>query len=171
MSDKNIAITLAVVGFALSFGLGFVDGRYLSLKKQQEQQPAPTAKPDTLWIHDTLTYQAPPPKERWIHDTVFVAVPDTVLIHKHDTTFVPIPRETTFYSDKDYEAWVTGFEATLDSIRVFPATAIVEVPVPVQMKSRNKPWGIGIQAGVTYLPQVKFTPYVGVGVSYNLITF
>ena len=43
------------------------------------------------------------------------------------------------------------------------------VKIEAVKSDKVKPWGIGVQAGATYDGQTK--PYIGVGVSYNLIRF
>jgi uncharacterized protein DUF6808 len=45
----------------------------------------------------------------------------------------------------------------------------VESAVLVERNKRIKRWGIGAQAGATYDGETK--PYIGVGISYNLIRF
>lgn len=158
--------TLFWITFAAVFLFGVSTGFWLR-GLRPVKQAEPIVHTDTLWRYDTLTIEKPVPKTRWKHDTTYLALTDTAFIHHHDTTFIPIPRETTYYQDKEYEAWVTGFNTAIDSIKVFPKTAIVEVPV----YPKPKRWGVGLQVGGTYLPKVGPTPYVGIGISYNLLTF
>ena len=156
--------TLSIIGIILLVILGAVLGWWL-----RGFRPViidPVVQTDTLWLHDTVSITKPVPQTRWLHDTTYVAVTDT--IHRHDTLYVPIPRETTFYSDSLYEAWVTGFRASLDSIHILQRTAVVEKVIYRDLRKR---WGIGVQVGGTYLPKTGATPYVGIGISYNLITF
>ena len=52
---------------------------------------------------------------------------------------------------------------------------VVEVPV-FKTVTKHARWGVGLQAGATYLPgtqgqQGAIQPYVGLGLSYNIITF
>ena len=159
--------TLAIIAIVLLFALGVFGGYWLRGLRKGPDVP-PVAKTDTLWKHDTVRFPVPVPEKKWIHDTTYIAVTDSIFIHRHDTTYIQIPRETTYYADSLYEAWVTGFRAQMDSIHIFQKTAIVEVPVYKYVK---KPWGVGIQAGATYIPKAGFTPYVGIGVSYNIINF
>ena len=163
--------TLAIIGIILLFVLGAIGGWWLRGTRIPNVEPV--VKRDTLWQHDTVKFPVPVPEKKWIHDTTYIAVTDT--IHLKDTIFVPIPRETTFYKDSLYEAWVTGFRATLDSVHVFKNTAYIEVQVPVE-KIVRKRWGIGIQAGAgvqygTIHKQMDVGPYLGVGISYNILNF
>ena len=157
---------LAYLAIALVFAAGFFIGLQV-----QRHRPGPVVtqvQKDTLWIHDTLRIQQPAPKAKTVHDTTYLAVTDTVRLR--DTLFVPIPRETAYYKEEDYEAWVTGYKASLDSLHIFQKVGVVEVPV-YKTITKHARWGIGVQAGATYLPNTGVTPYVGLGVSYNLFTF
>ena len=160
--------TLAIIGIILLVVAGVFLGWWLRGFRPVVIEPV--VQTDTLWLHDTIKIQQPAPKAKWIHDTTYLAVRDTVQMH--DTTYVPIPRETTFYTDaSSYEAWVTGFRASLDSIHVFQQTAIVEKVVYQKVKRK---WGIGVNAGWGVMVDpfggkatVHTGPTVSVGVSYN----
>lgn len=173
MMDKR----LLYIAIALAFALGAFVG--LSLRRPK---PGPGVEPepqrDTTWLHDTVTVVLPTPKTKTPRDTVYlpapVPPPDSTG-HTPDTVYVPVPIETSYYAGDSYEAWVSGYRASLDSIRIHQETAIVEVPVE-KLVTRHARWGIGVQAGATYLPgaqgqQGAVQPYVGLGISYNLITF
>jgi len=168
MRKGYVLITcLALAAVLLAFLLGFSKG--LRKGKAMAEPPEPEIQTDTVWLKpDTIRIPKPVPVAKWVHDTTYVLVTDTILLHSRDTAWLPIPRETTYYARNDYEAWVTGFRATLDSVHIFRPVAIVEKKVPVYLTKR---WGVGIQAGITWNPQTKTTPYVGAGVSYNLFTF
>lgn len=76
------------------------------------------------------------------------------------------------YKGENYEAWVSGYHPALDSILVFPETRYITKEVKVQRKPTR--WGIGIQAGYGIsLPdgRPQAAPYIGIGISYNLIRF
>lgn len=163
--------TLSIIGIILLIVLGAVGGYFL--RGLMIPDNPPIVQRDTLWLHDTVSFPVPVPQKKWIHDTTYIAVTDT--IQRKDTTYIPVPRETTFYADSLYEAWVTGYKAQMDSIHIFQKTAYIEVRVPVE-KIVRKRWGIGIQAGagVQYgaiHKQMDIGPYIGVGVSYNLLSF
>lgn len=162
-------LTRVLAAAALGFMAGYCDGQEDERKRNEADGPA--IQTDTVWLKpDTIRVDTPVPVEKWRTRTEYIPVPvtDTVWLHGTDTAYVPVPMETTYYAEKDYEAWVTGYEATLDSLHIFRPVAVVEKKVPVYMAKR---WGIGLQAGVTYNTQTKTTPYIGFGVSYNLITF
>lgn len=74
-----------------------------------------------------------------------------------DTVMVRLPIESKHYEGENYEAWVSGYEPSLDSINIYNRT-IVQKP---------KRWSIGVQGGVGITPK-GVQPYVGVGVAFQL---
>lgn len=126
---------------------------------------------DTLVVRDTVRERYPVYVERTVTDTMLVALTDTVRVS--DTVYVRLPREQKRYADTNYVAWVSGFRPSLDSIEVYPVTQYVTKTV-TKMEASRKRWGIGIQAGYGIgLEGGKVTgvPYIGIGVSYNILTF
>ena len=156
--------TLSYIALILLFLLGALGGWWLRGVRTKPVQPV--TQTDTLWLHDTVRIAKPVPHIVRIVDTMLVPVIDTV--HTRDSVFISIPREEKVYEDSTYRAVVSGYRPSLDTISVFSSTAIVKEPVYVTVK---KPWGIGVQAGATYLPNQGITPYVGIGISYNLLNF
>lgn len=74
-----------------------------------------------------------------------------------DTVMVRLPIESKHYEGKDYEAWISGYEPSLDSINVYNHTIV----------TKPKRWSIGLQGGVGMTPK-GLQPYVGVGISLRL---
>lgn len=162
LRDLGTLLLFFFAVFLTGYGFGAVKGRKMAEKE------TPAVKVDTIWRVDTVKVPHPVPVTKWLTRTEYIPVHDTTLVHLRDTAFLPVPIETTRYQGEDYEAWVTGFKATLDSIDIIRTTEIIEKRVPVYV---NKRWGVGVQAGVTWNKDTKFTPYVGVGLSYNIISF
>ncbi len=98
-------------------------------------------------------------------DTVTRTVTDTVAV------MVPISRYIA-HKDSLYHVEATGYEVEFEQIQVYPKTVTIEVPV---YKTVTRPrWSIGLQAGYGVTVQentVRLTPYVGVGVTYNVLTW
>lgn len=118
-------------------------------------------------VFDTLTFIQPIARDSTVvryvtrrasvaRDTVFA--PDTNVVSR-DTVSVELPIVQKEYRDSTYTAWVSGYEARLDSIRVMTPTVTVT-------KWKKRRWGVGVQAGYG-----TGGAYIGVGISYNLITF
>lgn len=127
---------------------------------------------DTLVVTDTVTERYPVPVKETVTDTMLVSVADTVLVPFHDTVYMTLNRTQRYYHDNSYDVWVSGYRPRLDSIRIFPRT--VYVSSGSVAREPVKRWGIGLQAGYGVGisgGQVKAFPYVGIGISYNLIRF
>ena len=96
---------------------------------------------------------------------------DTVLIC--DTVYVHLPVEQKHYSAPEYDAWVSGFRPSLDSLKLHTQSARITNTIPLPVHPKSKRWGIGIQVGygMTTAPRPEFHPYIGIGISYNFIRF
>ena len=93
---------------------------------------------------------------------VFAEVADS------DSVAVKIPITQKRYDGENYSAWVSGYEPSLDSIFVSQRTDVVTIR---EKKPPNK-WHIGVQCGVGYTFKSKqFEPFIGVGISYSIISF
>lgn len=132
-------------------------------------EPAEETKTDTLIVRDTVTVECPVPVLTTIIDTILVAYPDIVIIH--DTAFVQLPKERKEYSGKDFRAVVSGYQPSLDLIKVFPETKVVTQTISVPSRKRSH-WDLSLQAGYGITLQnnrITPTPYIGVGISYSLV--
>lgn len=150
-------------------GLLFVSAAYMILDQAKHPlNPSQQLATDTVVIVrvDTVTIDRPVYIDREIVRPALVQVHDTLRIH--DTLFAQLPVEQLRYRDSLYEAWVSGIRPALDSIRIFAPVQTVTIT------QRTKPpnWGIGITAGygVTVVDKnVRLTPFIGVGISYNIL--
>ena len=163
MTTKGILITVAVALalLALSFFGGIRYG---------ESRPQEVVR-DTVEVVriDTFRVERPVYVERRIVDTLLVPVRDTV--SRADTVWMPLPLERVVYRDTAYLAVVSGYRPRLDAIEVYQREVVrtvterVEVPV-------SRRWGLGITAGYGAAAvggSVQLAPFVGVGVSYNIV--
>ena len=120
---------------------------------------------------DTLRDTVPVPVYEKIIDSFIISVPipapipgDTV----RDTVAVYLPITQKVYRDSLYAAYVSGYRAKLDSIEVYGRTRDVTIrETPIRETPKRKRWGLGLQVGYGMAGN-KASPYVGVGVSYNL---
>lgn len=120
---------------------------------------------DTIVKRDTIT-AIPDTVYRTValgEKTMKVVVHDTLC--KTDTVEVALPYVQREYRDSNYNAWVSGYEPALDSIKVFPRTMTIHERVTVKEKARR--WGIygGVGIGVSD----RITPCVGVGIGYRIL--
>lgn len=123
-------------------------------------------------ITDTIAYYQPIARDSVITRYHVVRVPvihtdtsytagDTVYITRADTAEVRLPIVQKRYNDSLYTAWVSGYMATLDSIKVKSNT------IYINKVKKPKRWGVGVQAGYG----INGKPYIGVGVTYNTFQF
>lgn len=152
---------------ALLAVLLLLSGYFLGKRTAHAPEPELVIRVDTLRIRDTLLVEKPVPVEVRIVDTMLVAVTDTV--HLNDTVYLSLPRETKVYGDSTYTAQVSGYRPVLDWVEVYPQTEIVTRNIFVDSRKR---WGIGVQAGYgAYVNagQVRLAPYLGIGISYDIL--
>ena len=164
---KGWQYILTGVGIAVAVLIGFLIG-------QQHPQKSPVEpikeKVDTLLIFDTITLTKPVFVEKIQLDSVYMPVTDT--LWKHDTLYVYLEREQIQWQDSLCRVYASGINPQVDSVTHFVQETIInrEISVPVKVKSR---WGLGIHVGYgagVNGKQVYLTPYVGVGISYNILS-
>lgn len=132
---------------------------------------------------DTVPFYKPAPKDSVVVRYVTEVLPvisdtcniDTINIPGsgningdfiQDSVKVAIPISSKVYEDSTYTAYVSGYCASLDSIFVYPRREVVRITE----RSKPKRWGIGIHAGYG-IGSDGFSPYFGIGLSYNLFDF
>lgn len=165
---KGWQYILTGVGIAVAVLIGFLIGQ-----KHPQKLPVESIKEkvDTLLIFDTITLTKPVFVEKIQLDSVYMPVTDT--LWKHDTLYVYLEREQIQWQDSLCRVYASGINPQVDSVTHFVQETIItrEISVPVKVKSR---WGLGIQVGYgagVNGKQVYLTPYVGVGISYNILSW
>lgn len=157
------------VALLTAFALGWISSCHHARKAREGANP-PLIDTVTVLKVDTVLIKEPQPYAVTVVDTLLVAVTDTLRIH--DTTFVQLPREQKLYRDSTYIAWVSGYRPALDSINVYQRD--IYHTITVREKAPTKRWGLGIHAGYGVMPadnKIYAAPYVGVGLSYNILNF
>ena len=164
MNKKTTFLVNALLILACVFLFGFIIGQKHPQKLPVE--PIKT-KVDTLVIRDTIMSYKPIYVDRVKLDSVLVPVMDSVKIH--DTTFVYLEREKVTWRDSLCEVYASGIMASVDSVRHFQEDKYItiEKQVPVKIKTH---WRLGVNAGYG-VGKGGFTPYIGVGISYNLLSW
>lgn len=131
--------------------------------------PVPQVVRDTTVIHDTVRIDRPVAKLVRTTDTVLIFATDTVRVS--DTLYVRVPIETKTYADSTFRAQVSGYRPALDWIEVYPRTVTITETATREVTKKTR-WGIGVQVGYGAAlsnKQVVLSPYIGVGVSYNIL--
>ena len=165
---KGWQYILTGVGIAVAVLIGFLIGH-----KHPQKLPVESIKKkvDTLLIFDTITLTKPVFVEKIKLDSVLIPVTDTLWLH--DRLYVYLEREQIQWQDSLCRVYASGVNPQVDSVTHFVRETIVnrEISVPVKVKSR---WGLGIQVGYgagINGKQVYLAPYVGVGISYNILSW
>lgn len=147
---KTGHVILLLLGLVASFIAGY---------HVREVSSMMTPWQDTVIIVDTLRDTVPVPIREIV--TKYIQVPgDTIVKYmKGDTVFLPVMQKE--YATPDYRAWVSGYNAALDSIDVFPKTVYVTKKIPARR------WGLGVSAGYG-VGRSGLSPYIGIGVYYRI---
>ena len=127
----------------------------------------PETKVDTLVIRDTIMQYKPIFVDKIKVDSVLIPVKDTIVIR--DSVYIYMDREKITWRDSLCEVYASGIMPQVDSVRHFTKYKYItiETQVPVKVKSH---WGIGVNAGYG-VGQGGLTPYIGIGVSYNILSW
>lgn len=151
---KTWHVILLLIGLVASFIAGY-HIRGTCVKNVQVER-------DT--VIDTLRTVLPVPS--FEIEVGEVEIPYPIIIKekgqdKIDTIYVPVPITQKEYVSDNYHAWVSGYNAALDSIDVFPKT------VYVMQKISARRWGLGVIGGYG-AGRSGLSPYIGVGVYYRI---
>lgn len=157
---KGSLLLLAIV--AAAFLIGRVSAKQPILEVEK-------VRVDTLYIRDTITREKPIYTRVYVRDSIYV----TDTLHIRDTMW--LPREVKVYEDERYRAEVSGYQPSLDRIDIYVKDRIVtQDKTQVVTVKRNARWGIGLQAGYGAMlndGRIQGTPYIGIGLSWNILTF
>lgn len=160
-----IAVTIALVVMAACVLFGVHLGK-------NKAESLIVEKVDTTYVHDTIMQYKPIVQEitKVEKVPVKVEVHDTLMVH--DTMYVYLDREQIVWQDEWSRVYASGILPQVDSVQHFITEKVVtkEIRVPVKQKSR---WGLGIQAGygIQFGKDISHSPYIGVGLSYNILTW
>lgn len=176
--EKYILIGMGIVVAIL---IGFLVGR--RCPRNDPGEP-PTTKADTLFIRDTSSFTEP--KNEPSPDVLIKEIPVPVYVADSsaidsllnecarlervgDSLKLVLLRVQRHYSDSTFDAWVSGVDPRLDSIKTYQTNMVITKEIPVIQVKKTR-LGLGVQAGVG-AGKEGLTPYLGVGVSYNLLSW
>lgn len=167
--DTNVAMWRNILIVTVAVGTGILIG-CLMRGNQVPEKPSIVHK-DTTIVIDTNIYVNPIPVSFDIVVDASITVPraDITIV---DDSLIVLPMQTRTYAGDDYRLQISGYRPNLDWIETFPQTRYVTTTVAD--KSGPTRWGIGIQAGYgigVNSGQVTAFPYIGVGLSYNILRF
>lgn len=138
---------------------------------QNYQQKTPVEPPeikvDTLIVRDTIMQYKPIFIDKIKMDSVLIPVKDTIIIR--DSVYIYMDREKITWRDSFCEVYASGIMPQVDSVRHFREYQYVTIETAIPVKEKSH-WGLGVQVGMG-AGKNGLTPYVGVGISYNLLSW
>ena len=150
---KNLWIIL------LSACVGALLSTMLTRSCQTQTSPRPQIIRDTTIIEkiDTQYFPKPIPYKVEVRDTIRLT--DTIYIGGQI-----LFQEVKEYKDSTYYARVSGINANLEEIRVFPKYSTIYINTTEKVYLKPKKWEFGLQGGVGITPK-GVQPYIGFGVT------
>ena len=163
MSRDLMLALVAAVWLIIGCVCGFFMGKGVYDKPIEE-----SATRDTVCVTDTIPHYYPQPVEvnkvrteyKWL--TRVVTETDTLFRENSvtDSVLVAVPITSKHYHSSDYDAYVSGYEPSLDSIKVYQRTEYITERVTIS-KPPNK-WELDIVGGIDYnIKQQRYTPHAG----------
>lgn len=145
--------------------LAFIIGLWLATLICRCHHSTESVPPIRDTIVDTIKVVKPVAKDsvvtryKWVN---VERVKDTTIVNEvsevvFDTIRIRLPIESKHYTAESYDAWVSGYEPSLDSIKVYQR----------EVKPKQSRWAIGLQGGVGITPK-GVQPYLGIGVNFRL---
>ena len=145
--------------------IAFICGLWLCLlitrctNKAATEQPIRDTIVDTIKVVKPIAVDSVVTRYKWVN---VERVKDTTIVNEvsevvFDTIRIRLPIESKHYTAESYDAWVSGYEPQLDSIKVYQR----------EVKTKQSRWSIGLQGGVGMTPR-GVQPYIGIGIGYRL---
>lgn len=110
---------------------------------------------------DTFTAYKPQPYK--------VVVRDTIVVNSFQNSqdWKVLVQEVKEYKDSTYYAKISGINAYLEEIRVYPKTITQYITTTETIFTPPRKWSIGIQGGIGITPK-GLQPYIGFGVERKI---
>ena len=145
--------------------VAFVLGLWLCLlitrctNKAATEQPIRDTIVDTIKVIKPVAVDSVVTRYKWVN---VERVKDTTIVNEvsevvFDTIRIRLPIESKHYTAESYDAWVSGYEPCLDSIKVYSR----------EIKPKQSRWSVGLQGGLGITPR-GVQPYIGIGIGYRL---
>lgn len=159
-----------------------------------ERPPEVSMKTDTITIRDTLYLPAPQLANTKSLGFIPVSLPiwrpiekpkqvdeptteeltaeadDEIETEPPDSVAVAIPIEQKHYKGDDYDAWVSGCNPSLDSLRIYRQTQQIATTTEVT-RWKTRRWGLSVGVGAVASPKGGIQPGIFIGVSYTFLAF
>lgn len=153
--------------FALCVLVAFAIGIAVGMSLQRTYYPCieipVVSKTDTLYLTDTVPGEIPDPEVRWRvrTDTMRVKItpdgkttvdgvvlPDTTRKDSSGQQIdVAVPISSKVYQTPDYRAVVSGWNAALDSMTLYPRTKVI---TNTETRTKRPRWVLAVGPGLSY---------------------
>lgn len=163
---KNILFS--VVKVTLIVMIAFAAGQKHAINRLVLPQ---NERVDTLFILDTIVSEKPVFKEKRITERILVPVHDTIRVK--DTLYLYAEREQVHWKDSLSDVYASGIGVEVDSVLHYVPTQVITKERDVIVKVKPK-WSVGVHAGYGAFAnngQISASPYIGVGLTYNLFSW
>lgn len=159
-----------------------------------ERPPEVSMKTDTVTIRDTVYITAPQlanpkslgfipvtmpiwrptekPKQvdELTTEEITAEADDEIETEPPDSVAVAIPIEQKHYKGDDYDAWVSGWNPSLDSLRIYRPTQQITTTTQVT-RWKTKRWGMSVGVGMVASPKGGIQPGIFIGATYTFLAF
>ena len=168
---KRYKISFLLVLAALVLSWGYFIGKGFDCSTGE-------VRSDTVTFVDTIPFIHPVPKDSFVVKYITryfplkevpdsIKAPDVQIAENKrygDSAEVVIPITSKKYEDSLYTAYVSGYNANLDSIFVKKQTTVI---TNTQTRIKLRRFGVGINVGIGYGTTSKHVePYIGIGATY-----
>lgn len=163
---KAIGIIITAL---LAAAVGFVAGRsFYHGKSADRADDFVEIRRDTVRLRDTVVIDRPVAADRVAAGHMLakaeVVATDTSTATP-DSVEVRLPVERVRYAGDRYEAWVSGYRPSLDSLRIYGEDRVISSVIARGRHARRR-WGFGAAAGVAVTPK-GIGPGIVVGLTYS----
>lgn len=156
---KKKGILFLILGLFI-FGLGRWSQQRRPLEVVRYDTLSPMVRVDT--VRDTLLVP------KYVEVMRFDTIRDTI---EGQPIYWPLPvRSYLFTDDSTYRVEMEGYQVQARKIEVYPRTITRTIIERIERPVSSSRWGVGPQVGFGYNGR-SWTPYVGVGIQYNLVRF
>lgn len=128
--------------------------------------PAPRDSVVIRYLYQSVPLTPPPEVGDTMASVSLPPCDSVAVVERGDSLDVIIPMTQKVYETEDYRAYISGYNAALDSIFVTSRTSTIRIREP----TKQKRFSFGLQVGYGMTPK-GFQPYAGVGVTVNLWSF
>lgn len=153
----------------MAAAVGFVAGRnFYPGKSADRVDDFVEIRRDTVRLRDTVVIGRPVAAERVTGDSILaraeVVAADTCAA-RSDSVEVRLSVERVRYAGDRYEAWVSGYRPSLDSLRIYGEDRVISSVIASGRHARRR-WGFGVAAGLAVTPK-GVGPGIVVGLTYS----